>query len=248
MRFSCRAFGFASLSIGLLLGSQSAAVEFPNVAFDQGETFNISGAIEATGTTGARMAGAEVTAFFASGGQETLTWVATGVHSGGVIGSGWSLDVPFDTFGALWTLQADVGLSRVLIDLVPGTAVWDVWDLGDDERPKAPGTLAGRPISGVTGLGQVELLATYRNEASVNGVFYGHLYGLLDLEFTNPADPDLGFLGTLTFVSDTDHATPESIFEVRDPDPGVIPEPVTAALAGLSLLGAGLAATRRRRA
>lgn len=78
-------------------------------------------------TNGADMDGMEVTVFgnlFGPSG-DTQTWAASGIDSGGAIGSGWTLDESGDTFTDLWRFdvtEPDLLVDRIVISGVSSQA------------------------------------------------------------------------------------------------------------------------------
>lgn len=92
--------------------------------------------------TGADMAGIEVTATYSDASTQTLTWEALTADSGGVTGTGWSLDQVGETFGELgmsgvigaWTVTNDnAELVSLFVNLLPGKFVFDT-AFGDASR------------------------------------------------------------------------------------------------------------------
>lgn len=185
--------------------------------------------------TGADMVGIEVTANFAGGGSETVTWLSTSSdnsipfdegYAGGVVGSGWSLSQQGNTFGditpggqllGLWTLTNNSGsaLSTLVIDAL-------VADFAFDTIDSVEGTLGsnvGRPF--VTGFAGA--FGTYSDLFSSPD-----LYGTLTLDWgqTNFASGN-----SMTFMADTDS----------------IPEPATVLLLGAGLLGMAGARVRAKK-
>jgi len=214
----------AAAALLVTLGSTANAAFTVN--YSNGTQFDITGALTGFSTDGSEMAGMQVTAFFAGGGSETRTWATTGVGSGGVTGTTWSLGETGNTFTGTWTFAASTPISQLYIDAPPGKTVFDVIASAEN----TPGSGFGTAFSSVTGDVGYQVNATYRNIVSLNNVNFGDLYGLLDIAFINNQNPAAGYTGTLRFVSDTDNATAGS---------DIVPEPSMVML--LSAAGMGLA-------
>ena len=90
------------LSFVLGLGA-TLAVAAPataaNIFEDNTSPITVEG-ITGYATTGADMAGMEVTAFFLGGTSETITWTSLGGGMGEAAGTGWTLSAAGDTFGS----------------------------------------------------------------------------------------------------------------------------------------------------
>ena len=172
---------------------------------------------------GSTMAGMKVSAYLADGTSGSVFWSSFGGQSGGAVGTGWSITETGDTWSNNWALQNNTGqgLLRFTIDGLPGSIVFDTTH-GTD----TPGSASGLNFSVVSGLGINDIVATYKNACALPGQLpLEDIYGLLDVQFTNPGGFASGQI--LTFKADTD----------------VVPEPGTAALLMLS----GATILRRRR-
>lgn len=189
------------------------------VNYDNGTLYQTK-ALTGFSTWGDMMDGMSVTAYFTAGGSESKSWADTGAGSGGVSGTDWSLTESGDTFGSNWNLIAR-GITRLVIDGVPGDTIFDTRRFGDVEG--TPGSARGWTFeTAYTG----SLEATYRNWVKLTGFApAGDLYTMLDLNF----GPN-GFAGDMSFIADTDNAA-----TAGDIKPA--PEPATLLLLGLGLVG-----------
>jgi hypothetical protein len=207
-----------------------------NVAYDPGTT-NVTQELTGVGTYGDMMVGMDITAFMSGGGSELVTWAATGPGAGASIGTGWSLAESGDTFGGYWTLTNNTGTSitRLLIDAGPGDTVYDIsWPPGDPNPGFGYGTdpsARGWTFEVVSGLGDLDILATYRDYVAVGGdPPVGDLFRFLDIEFTNASGFATG--STLQYISDTDN-----IKFAGDITPVPAPAAVVLGAMGTGLLG-----------
>ncbi len=159
-------------------------------------------------STGTTMAGLSVTAFFSTGGSETVSWEATTSGAGGVSGSSWSLTVGGDTLGAFgaWSLNTSgEGLSGLLIDAGPGNTVFDIDPEGDDFSGAGNlGTLGsgkGLTLTLTGGPANLDILATYVDGVSLDGApAVGDLFRTLEITFAT----GLPVGSTVTYFADTD--------------------------------------------
>lgn len=143
-------------------------------------------------TTGADMAGMEVKVNFLGGGSETQIWSATGLESGGVTGSNWSLFQSGDSFDQPWILNAAQSISSLIINAIPGNAVFDIipFDV------LTPDSADGKPFSVQSGTAPTSF-----NYSVPIDISQGDLFGALTLNWST------GFLGQVTYLADTDTGT-----------------------------------------
>jgi hypothetical protein len=227
----------------ILLALASRAMASVTVTYDPGTT-NVTQGLTGYSTSGDMMTGMDVTAFMSGGGSEHATWGAVGPGAGASVGTGWSLAESGDTFGGYWTLTNNTGTSitRLLIDAGPGDTVYDIsWPLSASN----PGPDFGTPPSAkgwtfqvVSDLGDLDILATYRDAVAVGGdAPVGDLFRYLDIQFSNAGGFGTG--STLAYISDTDN-----IEFAGDITPVPAPAALLLGSVGMSLVGW----LRRRRA
>jgi hypothetical protein len=193
------------------------------VSTDAGTLYQTD-ALSGFSTSGDDMAGMQVTAMFLSGGTETVTWNATGAGAGAAVGTGWSLAESGDTFGSNWYLNSDVGLAGVMISAAPGDSVFDIFenDSGTD------GSALGWEFDVTSDHSGLDILATYRNAVALTGdAPVGDLWETLDIQFRAN-----GFIGTLSFIADTDSAATAG-------DINPVPAPGALILAGMGSMLVG---------
>jgi len=203
-----------------------------SVTYDPGTT-NATQQLTGFATYGDMMVGMDVTAFLSGGGSELVKWAATGLGTGASVGTGWFLAESGDTFGGYWTLTNNTGTSitRLLIDAGAGNTVYDISWPPDAPNPGSGfGTVdsaRGWTFQVVSGLGDLDILATYRDYVAVDGnPPVGDLFRFLDIQFTSAGGFGTGC--TLQYISDTDN-----IKFAGDLTP--VPAPAALVLGGLGM-------------
>jgi hypothetical protein len=220
----------AGVAVCLALPAQAQVV----YATD-GTTAEIPG-LTGFATTGADMAGLNVTATFSNGLSQSLAWAATGATSGGVTGTGWSLSLTGDSFGGSWLFDfttLDAQLTRLVLDGSTGLTVLD----RSNPNPGTDGSANGADFTFAGGTcGSCAATATYGGLTSIGAAAaVGDLFQSLTVDFTGGSGPRTDW----AFVQDTDN---DSRFV-----PG-IPEPETYALLLGGLGFVSWVARRRRQA
>ena len=196
--------------VAAFAGVASASV---TVAYSSGTLYETD-ALSGYQTFGDDMAGMKLTATFVTGASETVVWAATGVGAGAASGTGWSLSESGDTWDNTWTLTASNALSRVVISGSSGKTVFDVINGSEGTI----GSENGKPFNVTSDHSGLNILATYRNEVAITDQSpVGDLWETLDIQFQNN-----GFLGTLTFIADTDSAASGADITPVVPAPGAL--------------------------
>ena len=207
-------------------------------------------------TTGADMAGMEVTAFFTAAAPESVIWAATGVDAGEVVGpdNDWSLSQSGDTFNQLWTL---VYVKGALVDkgLLSGFRI-DGFTAGPGEVGVmfdrtfngdfgTPDSFRGRDYVYVAG-GEppFDTVVTYENTIGVGGAApVGDEFRHLDVRFLWLSGIGDEFTAAPVQVAGLDGENLWALQFRQDTNNPVVPEPSVSAI----LACAGLLALRRRR-
>lgn len=189
-------------------------------------------------TTGADMAGAKITANFLGGGSQTLTWqrLDPTLELGGVTGSGWFLGQTGDSFLEPWILSADAStaIASLVIDLIPGNAVFDTIALDDDDLTTfdrdTPGSFDGLPFTVLSG-GPAPTSFSYSQPVDIS---LGDLFGTLTLNWAS------GFSdGILSFSADSDSGTTTNPVTIAPVNPVTPPTKVSEPLGWMGLAIAG---------
>ena len=171
---------------------------FGTTFFQSAQAFTLSG----FATTGADMAGMQITVQLRNQTTETAIWKATGDTSGEATGAGWSLTQGGgSTYGGLvdpnpWTFSytGNSSVSALIINAVYGNTVFDIVK-GTTSSKHTSGSAEGWPFETVSGTAPDTVGTGY--SAPLKGADKD-LFGTLALIWRN------GFSGTMSFLADTD--------------------------------------------
>ena len=200
-------------------------------------------------TLGSTMGGMEVTATFAGGLTEKLTWVNGAGSFGGATGTFWSIsmngdsfNVPFIVTNTSGAAQQGAALTNLFFDATKGDTVFDR-SFGGIEG--TPGSANGQDLFDSSGLGSGGTIAvTYQRAVAVGmNPPVGDLFGFMNVDLTGVVGGGLGIGSTWQFIQDTDNL--QVAGDIGDRPPGVIPVPAALPLLATGL--AGFAFLRRRR-
>lgn len=160
-----------------------------------------------TSSRGVDLEGAQITATYADGTTETLTWHALDPYTAGGA-SGENIDM---FFGYSWhELSATKLLTSLQIDLAPASSVFDTTFAMDDDPGggSTPTSKNGFPFKVAPEYEDLSgnITATYTGIVNLSGSeAVGDLYTTMIVDFSNM--PDGGLLGDLVWNSDIDTMT-----------------------------------------
>lgn len=223
----------------------NAATNFSAPTQTNGTTYN---ALDITGfsTTGADMAGMQITGLFLNGSSIICTWAAVGPgqpNAGGCTASngtvGFQLALDGDTFFNSFNLTNIVGSSLLSLTF-DGPSGFTTFDRTFGAAVGTSGSSFGADASGSTSSNTIGAAVLYTNQlATLGNAPVGDEFATVVITFTGNGLP-AGF--TATWTMDTDN------IGLRGGAPGSgIPEPATFGLLGASLAGLALLVRRKRR-
>jgi hypothetical protein len=199
-RFSLGVVSLGTLCLGVALSAPAKATTLTSAT-----------------TFGNEVAGMQVTATFLGGTTETVTWGATGAGSGGVTGTGWTLNQAGDTFSQPWTLtNGGTPITSLVLNAIPGNGVFDLENLNNAPNNGTPGSSNGTTFRTLSGQAPTSFNYSVPIDISV-----GDLFGTLSLGYGN------GFTGTMTYLADMDSGTTDDPVKPApvNPAPNQPPKP-----------------------
>lgn len=223
----------------MLLAVASVPIQAQTVVSDPG-TYYTTNALTGFATSGSDMLGMTVTGYGLDGTVYSGAWSSIGSDYG-VQTDGFSLFHPSgggnaDTFGFfnLWSLSANTGLSRLVLDGIPGNTLFD----RTNPSFGTSGSAQGRDFDWVSG-DPGGTTVFYRNALGLGGgPAVGDLYTMVDVQFGDGFRADSRGL----FRMDTDNAATDIVVSV--PEPGTL----LLLLAGMLPMVGGVAVRRRESA
>ena len=180
----------------ILFLSLAGMAQAATVSYVDSPMWNTS-ALSDYATDGSMMNGMTVTAYLGDGTSQTATFNADGGSESGsaIVSGGWGLWEAGNTYVNDWTFMVydtfASTITRIVINAMLGDTVFDV----SADAHRSPGSAFGKNTHLYEGT------ATYSNPVSVGGIFYGDLYGMLDITLTTPLEGGDRF----SFFSDTDN-------------------------------------------
>jgi hypothetical protein len=220
--------------------SMSQAATVVNVQTSDGLAQETVNGIRSTTTTyGSDLGGMSLTATYHDGSSEVLSWVAENPAysvNGGVSGSGMSISAGWDGF-ALNTTRLMTGLS------MSAGAAGSLFDISSAQGTAGdtPTSLIGFPLSFVDNdVLDGQVTAAYSGIVNMAGdVARGDLYTDMFVDFSQVAAG--GLLGSVRFYTDLD-----TLSDLGDLAPSVVPLPATLPLMLVGLGGIGLMRRKKR--
>ena len=229
MRYSVF-FGVALAGIITTEAAQAASVNITTSNSPVAATTALTGFT----TLGDMMSGMLVTATFAGGGSQTLTWATSGSGAGGVSGSLFGLTESGDTFSSPWTLtnlstslltglSINAGAGNTTFDIVTGSEV-------------TPGSGLGQPYADQSSLtGTIGV--TYSEPLGVGGnPPLGDEYLVMAVDYTGLAGGGIAGSQVESFLQDTDNINIPGDITTVTPLPTALPL-FASGLGALGLLG-----------